>query len=196
MSLQAIDSPLDARFPLFLGVLLDAYGAYAEAATALSHALELSPKKQTILYAIGSNAFARGDTAAMLDAFKRAYELAPENNDARIYYAAALIRVEGADAADELLAPLMESGAAADTRVAAAYVSRGRYDKVALIWEARVKAQPQDVQAYFTLAAAYFGAKNPARAVSVLQTVGSLIPGSKEQADQFIKEIRDGTAKI
>ena len=86
--------------------------------------------------------------------------------------------------------------AAADTRIAAAYVSRGRYDKVAAIWEARVKAQPQDVQAYFTLAAAYFGDKNSARAISVLETVGSLIPGAKQQADQFIKEIRDGTAKI
>jgi len=196
MSLQAMDSPLDARFPLFLGVLLDAYGAYDEAAPVLARALELSPKKQTILYEIGSNAFARNDTAGMLAAFKQAYELAPENNDARLYYAAALIRAEGANAADELLAPLIVSGAAADTRIAAAYVSRGRYDKVAAIWEARVKAQPQDVQAYFTLAAAYFGDKNSARAISVLETVGSLIPGAKQQADQFIKEIRDGTAKI
>ncbi|KKW44135.1 MAG: hypothetical protein UY94_C0032G0009, partial [Parcubacteria group bacterium GW2011_GWA2_56_21] len=101
MVLQSQASPLDARFPLFLGVLLDAYGAQIDAAPVLARALELSPKKQTILYQIGSNAFARGDTAAALDAFKRAYELAPENNDARLYYAAALIRVEGADAADE-----------------------------------------------------------------------------------------------
>jgi O-antigen ligase/cytochrome c-type biogenesis protein CcmH/NrfG len=196
MSLQAEASPLDARFPLFLGVLLDAYGAYAEAAPALARALELSPKKQTILYEIGSNAFARGDTAAMLAAFKQAYELAPENNDARLYYAAALIRAEGADAADELLQPLIASGAAADPRITAAYVARERYDKVAVIWEAKVKADPQNVQAHFTLAAAYFGAKNTARAISTLETVGNLIPSAKAQADQFIKEIRDGTAKI
>ncbi len=196
MSLQAESSPLDARFPLFLGVLLGAYGAHIDAAGVLAHALELSPKKQTILYEIGSNAFARGDTRAMLAAFKQAYELAPENNDARLYYAAALIRAGDLGAADNLLRPLIESGRAADTRVAAAYVSQGRYDKIAAIWEARVKAQPQEPQAYFTLAAAYFGAKNPARAISVLETVGKVIPGAKAQADQFIKEIRDGTAKI
>lgn len=196
MMLQAQSSPLDARFPLFLGVLLDAYGDYQNALTALTRAHELSPGKQSILYELASNQFARGDTTGALATFKLAYELAPENTDAHIYYAAAAIRIGQDKLADELLAPLIASDVAADVRIAAAYVARGKYDAIAKIWEAHLKAQPQDAQGYFTLAAAYYGAGNRVRAISVLETAKSVIPSVQEQADALIKEIRDGTAKI
>ena len=196
MSLQAQASPLDARFPLFLGVLLDAYGDYANAAPVLQHAHELSPGKQSILYEIGSNQLAQGKTSDAVATFKQAFELAIENNDARLYYAAVLIRNGDYATADGLLAPIIASGDAADSRIAAAYVSRGRYDKIVPLWEARVKARPNDTQAYFTLAAASFGAGNAAHAIEVLQAVGRIDPSAKAQADQLITEIRNGTAKM
>ena len=196
MSLQSQESPLDARFPLFLGALLNVAGEYEKAIAVLERAHELSPGKQTILFELAAGTAARGDITGALAVYKKAFDLAPEFLEARIYYAAAAIRAQQDALANEILAPIMESGGAADTRIAAAYASRGRFDKIAEVWEARVKANPTDAQAYFTLAAAYYQTKNSARAIAVLQDVGSKIPAVKEQADELIQQIRSGTAKI
>jgi len=193
---QAKSSPLDARFPLFLGVLLDAYGNFSDAKPALERAHELSPQKQTILFELAYNAQMRGDNAQSLQLFKEAYELAPDFNSARIYYAAVAIALQKDQLADELLAPLMQSGAAADPRITAAYVTRGRYDKIVTIWRAHVKAQPTDAQARFTLAAALFEMGNHTEAIAVLEDAGRDIPSTKTQADSLIEQIRSGTVKI
>src|SRR3989344_3174027 len=126
MLLMEKASPLDARFPLFLGALLDSAGDYEHAAPALERAHELSLGKQTILFELASNRFARGDISGAVAAYKEAYELAPEFTDARLYYAAVLIRAKEDALADELLAPLIENGVAAGARIAASYVLRGR----------------------------------------------------------------------
>ncbi|MBI4079752.1 O-antigen ligase family protein, partial [Candidatus Kaiserbacteria bacterium] len=193
---QAEESPLDARFPLFLGALLNTAGNLEDAAFWLERAHLLSPGKQTILFEVAANALQRGDANAALAAYRQAFDLAPEFLDARLYYAAAVIRAGNDALARELLAPITESGAAADPRIAAAYVLRKRYDKVIEIWEARVKATPTETQPYFTLAAAYYGAGNSARAISVLEAVSEAIPSAKAQADALIGQIRSGTAKI
>jgi len=196
MMAQAKSSPLDARFPLFLGGLLDAAGDFVNAKPILEKAHELSPGKQTILFEIAANSFARGDTEGMLAAYKEAWELAPEIVDTRLFYAAGAIHA-GKDAlADEILAPIIESGQAADARIAAAYVSRGRYDKIVEIWSARVKAVPTDAQSYLTLAAAYYQMGNSARSIEVLQELGATVPEAKVQADTLIGEIRSGTLDV
>jgi tetratricopeptide (TPR) repeat protein len=196
MAKQMEASPLDARFPLFLGVLLQAYGDLENAGHAFEKAHELSPAKQTILFEIGSNKFARGDVAGALETYREAHELAPEFLDARLFYAAVAIRAKEDALAEELLAPILESGAAADVRIAAAYVSRGQYNKLIPIWETRVRVAPQDVQAYYTLAAAYYATGQAARAISTLEALSKAVPEAKAQADMFIRQIRDGTLKL
>ena len=196
MLTQSQESPLDARFPLFLGVLLDTYGDYANAAAALGRAHELSPAKQTILFEMGINAQARGNDAESLKFFREAYELAPEFTTARVYYAALVIRAKQDDLADEILAPIVQSGGAAVTNIAAAYAERGRYDKIVAIWTARVKAVPDDIQAQFTLAAALVGAGNPAQAITRLEELKRTNPSTQAQADEFIKQIQSGATEI
>ncbi|MDP3965797.1 MAG: O-antigen ligase family protein [bacterium] len=196
MFAQSQASPLDARFPLFLGVLLDAYGDYENAAIALNRAHELSLAKQTILFELGANAYARGDAAGSLRYFKEAYELAPEFVSARIYYAAAAIRAKNDPLADELLSPLLKSGVAADTRIAGAYVERGRYDKIAEIWKARAEAFPQELQTRYTLAVALYMAGNLNQAIAQLQDLKRISPDSTAQVDSLIAEMRNGTAKV
>lgn len=196
MLLQEQASPLDARFPLFLGAVYQSYGDYADAAPALERAHERSPKKQAILFQMAANSEARGDSEGALALLQEAYELEPEYTDARIRYATALIAA-GKDArADEVLAPIIETGEAADNRIASAYMARKRYDKAAIIWEARVRVQPSDAQSYFTLAAIYYAGGDSARAIATLQKAGAVVPGVKEQADQLIQQIRSGTARL
>ncbi|MDO8561306.1 MAG: O-antigen ligase family protein [bacterium] len=196
MDLQAKASPLDARFPLFLGVLFDAYGDYANARAPLERAHELSLKKQTILFELGANAEARGDGPAGLEYFKEAYELAPEFTTARIYYAASAIRAREDKLADELLAPILKSGAAASPHIAGAYVARGRYDKIAEIWKARAEAFPLEPQTRYTLAVALYMAGNLNQAIAQLQDLARLSPDSKAQVDSLIEQMRSGTAKV
>ncbi|MBI4093785.1 O-antigen ligase family protein [Candidatus Kaiserbacteria bacterium] len=196
MAKQADASPLDARFPLFLGALLNAAGDLTNAEPALERAHQLSPGKQTILFEIAANRLAQEKTDEAIAAYKKAFELEPKYTEARILYAALVIRGGNDARGDELLAPILESGVAADPRIAAAYLARSRYDKIITIWEARVLARPSESQPYFTLAAAYYGAGNSARAIEVLEGVAEILPSAKEQADTLIEQIRSGAAKI
>lgn len=196
MAKQADESPLDARFPLFLGALLNAAGDLQNAEQALARAHELSPGKQTILFELAANKLTQGKKEEALATYKEAFELEPNFTTARILYAGEAIRVGDDALADELLAPIIEEGVAADTRIAAAYVARKRFDKIIAIWEARVKARPSEAQGYFTLAAAYYAAGNSSRAIEVLQDAEAAIPESKDQANALIEQVRSGTAKI
>jgi len=196
MALQEKASPLDARFPLFQGILLSSFGDSKDAATALARAHQLSPKKQSILYAVAQTQQALGDSAGALKTLGEAYNLEPKDNDARFFYAAAAIAL-GQDAiANDLLAPLIPTGEAADARIAAAYVNKGRFDKIVEIWDAYVKNHPTDMQGYFTLAAAYYEAKNPAQAIATLQKAEAANPAVKDSAEKLIQEIKDGTVKV
>ncbi|MDP3645524.1 MAG: O-antigen ligase family protein [bacterium] len=196
MELQEQESPLDARFPLFRGSVLQAYGTYDEAAAAFAHAHELSLGKQSILYLMAQNAETRGDHTAALQYLKVAFEVEPSNTEARLYYAAKAIQLKEDALADEILAPAILSGEAANTRIASAYLARGRYDKIATIWEARILVAPQDMQGYFTLAAAYYALGNKAKAIEALQRAKTAIPEVQQQADALILEVQNGTAKL
>lgn len=189
-------SPLDARPALFLGLLHNAAGNYAAGATALLHAHELSPKKQSILYEMAQNAQARGDTAGMMQYLKTAYELYTPNVQARVMYAAASISTGNGALADQLLAPIIPTGEAADPRIAAAYLQTKRYDKIAPIWKAYVAVHPDDAQGYFTLAAAYYGMNDRTKAIEVLVEASKLSPEVAAQAAPFIEQIRNGTLKM
>jgi tetratricopeptide (TPR) repeat protein len=185
-------SPLDARFPLFLGILFDSYGDYPDATQALAKAHELSPRKQGILFQQAADAEARGDVQSELKFLKMAHDLAPAYKDARMYYAAALIKSGDAAQAEQLIAPLVQSGDAADARLAAAYAAKGQYQKIAALWTAHVAAYPNDLQGYFTLAAAYYAAGNSAQAIATLQAAEKQDASISGQAEQFIAQIKAG----
>ena len=196
MEKQSEESPLDARFPLFLGIVHDAYGDYAGGAREFERAHGLSQKKQSIFFELGRNALLRNDTKKALQYYKTAYDFAPEFIDARMLYAAGAIRAGQNDIADGLLSPLIASGQAADQRVLAAYVSRGEYNKAIAIWQARIKVMPDDLQSYFTLAALFYEAGDKAEAIATLERVKAVNTDVSMQADSLIEEIKKGTAEV
>ncbi len=196
MQMQAAASPLDARFPLFIGVVYSAFGQYDNAKVAYEKALELSPKKQSIMYLLGENAGVRGDSTTALSYYKRAYELETSNREAAMQYAAALIRLGQSTAAEALIAPYIESGNAADPRILAAYRANNQISRAIPIWEAGVRANPEDVQGYFTLAAIHYLSGNSAKAIAILEDVKRKLPGVAVQADPVIEQIRAGTAVV
>ena len=188
----ADEAPRNARFPLFLGILLNQAGAYADAKTALEKAHELSPEKQSILYELGLNAFARGQNDEAVTYFKNAYELATENLQAKRFLAIALIRAERDAEADVLLRELVDVDGAIDNRLASALASRGQFQKVIDIWTAHKDAHPEDLDARFVLAGAWHAAGNSARAIQELETIKKEYPNATAQADDLIAQIRGG----
>ncbi|HWO06959.1 MAG TPA: O-antigen ligase family protein [Candidatus Paceibacterota bacterium] len=189
---QIEDSPHTARAPFFLGILLDHAGAYEEAKAALEKAHALSPRKQSILFELGLNAFARNAPQEAVAYFREAYELAPAYRDARIYYVAALVRVGDDAAADAVLQPLIDAGTAADQRLANAYAQRGAFGNIIEIWTGHIEKNPQDAQARFLLAAAYYEAGNAAAAIRILEEAKAAIPSAAADADQLILQVRGG----
>lgn len=196
MKKQADESPLDARFPLFLGLMYESYGRHDEAKAAYEKALTLSPKKQTIMFQLAQNAQKRGDSAAMLAYFKQAYELEPGSSESALYYAATLIQSGNSREAEAILAPFVESGTAADTRILSAYRSQGLVSRAVPLWEAKVAANPQDAQSYFTLAAIHYMNNDKARAIAALEEAKRVVPAVTADADSVIQQIRSGTAVV
>lgn len=192
MKKQIMDAPGSARAPFFLGILYDHAGVYDEAQKWLTEAHQRSPKKQSILFELGLNAYARGATTEAFAFFKEAYELAPEYHEAQSYYAAALIRAGNDAEAERVLAPRKASGDAADQRIATAYAARGRYDKIVELWTDHVGKKPQDLNARFVLASAYYAAGDVAAAIRELEATKIAIPSAAAQADELILQARSG----
>ncbi|OGG87233.1 hypothetical protein A3H15_01420 [Candidatus Kaiserbacteria bacterium RIFCSPLOWO2_12_FULL_50_28] len=196
LTLQSEASPLDPRPLLFLGVLLNTYGLYTEAEPILARAYALSPTKQSIILEVAANAIARDDIETALSFYKEAYELAPNFTDAHILYAAVAIHAKQDKLAEELLTPLIASGNVINARIASAYASRERYDKIVSIWEAHLQKNPEDIQARFTLASAYYAAGNAQRAIEQLEIAARANPSYKEQTEALMHDIRSGALRI
>jgi len=71
--------PQDARFPYFTGLLLRAYGKHDLAEQFFTKALDLSPKKVSILLLLGNTASAHNDTTHALQYYRKAQALVPHN---------------------------------------------------------------------------------------------------------------------
>ncbi|HVM73389.1 MAG TPA: O-antigen ligase family protein [Candidatus Paceibacterota bacterium] len=196
MQLQEKASPLDARFPLFTGTIEDSFGDYADAAQALQAAHELSPNKQSILFQIGFNQQALNDLSGAEQTFKQAYELDIHDQMALGYYIEAAVRAGDDATAQNLLTPSARTSSSVVTqRLASAFASRNAYSKIIPIWSAYLAANPTDVNAYTTLAAAYFQTGNTSDAITTLQALGKAVPSSAAQAESLIQEIQGGAIK-
>lgn len=188
--------PSEARYPLFLGMLYDAYQQYPEGKAALERALVASPSKQGIMYELGSNMLASGDVQGALGVFKKAFELAPENNEARSLYVAIAIQAKEWDLAKEIAQPLIDQDLAYGARVMNAYAGAKRFPEVIAIITGHLEKKPDDVQARFTLAAAHYLSGDKKTAIATLETLAKDVPETTVQVTELIKQIKDGTLKV
>lgn len=187
------ERPNDARLELFMGAFYNQWKRYDEALMHLNRAVELSPTKQGTLFEIGFNSYLNaGNYPAAEETFKKAFELAPEFDRARIFYAISLF-YQGKNAqADALLEEKFGTAIVDDSLLLNTYFSRQMYDRVIAIWQKRVEAQPTNLQLRVSLAASYIAAGNRAAAIQVLRDAIAIQPGFKAQGEQFIADIEAG----
>lgn len=87
LAVQAEKLSHDARYQLFAGSFFSRVGHYDQAVVYLEKAHALSPAKQTIMFELGNAYYKNGNTEQAEQVFKQAYELAPEYDEAKRFYA-------------------------------------------------------------------------------------------------------------
>ena len=120
-----------------------------------------------------------------------AFEINPRFLEARNLYAAAALYT-GQDALAQKLLTERYGTIPADSALIDAYAFRKNYALLVQLWEERVRENPDDIQARFSLAAAYLAAKRPADAAAELQLVIERYPAVRSQAEQYLQEIHSG----
>lgn len=196
---QLAQVPSDARVHLLYGSALSALGQPGKAIAELTTASSLSPQKQAILFQLAAAQLESGDKPAALATAKRAFELDERFPEARLFYALVLIYTGDLPTSDKILAGDQDKKidpVPADERFINAYVSARRYDLVLKLWQDKVKANPTDSQAHFSLAAAYLANGNRNQAILELQSIAEIDPANKAQAEGLINEIRAGRNPI
>src|ERR1035437_5356568 len=97
MQEQIKETPYDARYQFFMGAFLDNMNQYQTALPYLQKAVELSPKKLTMMFELSKCYSYLGQKEKALEVAKNAYDLVPEYSDGIQNYEAALI-LNGQDA--------------------------------------------------------------------------------------------------
>lgn len=186
--------PDDARSRLFYGSFLANVGQRQAAIAELEKARQLSPKKQAILFELGSLYLNNNQIDLGLEQFKQAFEEDTTYDTARRMYALAALATGRKALADEILGPdpikYLD-----DDRFLNYYASIKRYDIVLKIWQERVKNNPKDKQTIVSLAAAYYYAGDRQQAIKTIEDLAKIDPSFAAEAESLVGQIRTGQIK-
>ncbi|MHB0978191.1 MAG: O-antigen ligase family protein [Minisyncoccota bacterium] len=141
---QAEDFKDDARYQLLAGSFFSRTGNFDDAITYLKRAQELIPGKQQVYIELGSAYLNKGDAATALTNFKKAYEMAPENMDAKIIYLIGAIYAGDIVLADELTRGIPEEILVTDSRLASVLAETKNYGALVKLLERRLILNPND----------------------------------------------------
>lgn len=188
---QLTITPNDARYYFFYGTFLARVNKPQDALVYLNKAHELSPNKQSILFALAGTYITVNDYESAKKWLKTAYDLEPSYETARLNYAAASIYTNDMKTADTLLSPLPLLTVASSNDVLQALYTTKHFTELITLWKARVVADPS-AQNHVSLAAAYLYAGDRKDAIAELQTAIKLEPSFKTQGEDYIKQIQAG----
>jgi O-antigen ligase/tetratricopeptide (TPR) repeat protein len=187
--------PNDARLELFMSVFVGAFGQSDEAINYLKKASADSPNKQQILFQLGVAYIQKNNFPDAIATLKKAFDLAPSYDSARILYAGGLFYSGQKVVADKLLTDRFGSVITDDDQLLQVYTNTKQWDRVIAIWQLRVKNTPANPDFHLGLAAAYFQSGNGPKTISELQEVAKLDPSRAGQVQQLITQIQNGTVK-
>lgn len=184
--------PNDARLYVFLSTLYGAERDYKKERAVLLKALELSPRKQQILFGLGGNYVNSGNSAEGFATLKAAYDLAPTYREAVINYAATALYEGRTDIAYPLLIDAFGTRFADDDRIIQAYEARGDFAAIVEIYEGRRDRNPNNPQLRIQLAAAYIQVGRRSDAIAEIREAIRIEPGFRQQGEFYISEIEAG----
>ena len=160
---QTVDTPEDLRVYLFAGSFYNGLNQWGMALPFLKKAYQLSPVKQSVLFAIAQN-YINGGEASSTEAvafLKTAYTEAPDFPQAKSAYAEGLY-------------------------------ATGKYQDAIALYKEILVANPSDLQSMLELAGSYTYLKQTALAVAELQLLASSSPQNAVAINKYIGQIKDG----
>ncbi len=188
------DRPGDARLELFMSVFLLQFGQAQEALTHLQKAAALSPQKQQILFQLGSAYLETSDTADALPVFKKAFDLDPDYDDARVLYAGALYYAGQQAAGDAVLTEKFGNVIVDNDQLVQIYTNTKQYSRLIGIWKLRVQNASSTTN-LLGLAGAYFVSGDGADTIAELQQIIKEDPSQAGQMQAIITQIQSGALK-
>jgi len=193
--LQTEDSPRDARSMLFLGSVYDAAGKGPEAFETFKKALELSPKKQQIIFLVAQYYIQQQNFDKAIELAQMAVDLDPTYFDAVKNLISLEVYAGKSDMALAYVRERINSGKASTDDLknwASIAVNTKNYVLAAEIYKEAIKLAPNDTQLLINLAATYYDAGRLDLAIVEIRKAIALDPKFKEQGETFIKEIQAG----
>lgn len=186
--------PNDARHRLFLGLLYDQYGSYGDAIKQLTAASELSPRKQSILFALGDAYVHAGNYQEAVGVFKKAFELNKDYANARISYAAAAVYAGDQELVRSLLLPVYGTVAVPSDQLLQAYFDTRQFGYIVEMWQNQVKSNPLEARSHMALAAAYTQVGRMGEAVTEASKAAELEKDAttKVQYQSIVSQLRAG----
>lgn len=192
IELDLAKNNLDARRHLFFGSLMRLYSTPENARTVLERALELSPKKQLIMFELASFEEDQGNIALATDYYRQAFELEPAFKAAALNYAGILIRSGDAPTAEAALVESFGHAAVLNNMLIESLVSAGNYEWVRQIWVRAVEENPENVQYILSLAASSYATNRTAEALALLNQARILAPEAASEINRIEADIRAG----
>ncbi len=186
----------DARLELFASGLYAQFGRVQEALAHAQKALSLSPGKQQVLFQLGLTYLNSGDVEKALGAFKQAYDSAPANTQALVYYAMGQYYAGNQAAGDALVVERFGSTIVDEDQLLQVYGNLKMYDRVIAIWKLRVEKNPKDFDTNLNLASAYYASGNKAATIAQLKAMQQLDPNKAGQLQTLIDQINAAPANI
>jgi tetratricopeptide (TPR) repeat protein len=179
----------DARIELFVSGFYSQFGQLPEALAHAKRALELSPGKQQILFQLGLTYLNSGDKAQALATFKKAYDEAPENDQALVYYALGQYFAGNMVAGDQLVVSRFGTTTVDNAQLLQAYTQLKLFGRVIAVWQLRVNENPKDFNTNLGLASAYYAAGDKAATIAQLKKMQQLDPSKAGQLQQLIDQL-------
>jgi tetratricopeptide (TPR) repeat protein len=193
--IQAEESALDSRAYLFLGSVYNSAGRRAEALAAFEKALELSPKKQQIIFLVAQFYAETGQPDKAVALAKMGAELDPSYGEGVQNMVSIQILAGKTDEAMATIDRLISEGKASQDNIKAwgsLFAQRKNYQGAIRLYEKAIQMNPADTQVRVSLAAAYYEAGNVARAIEEIEEAIAQDPSFKTQGEEFIKILREG----
>ncbi len=141
---QAEDFKGDARYQLLAGSFFSKTGQTDEAIVYLNRAQVLIPGKQQVYIELGSAYLNKGDNTMALENFKKAYEMATDNMDAKVIYLIGAMYAGDKNLADQLTKEIPEETLVTDTRITSVLLETKNYSTLIRLLERRLILHPDD----------------------------------------------------
>lgn len=195
---QSESAPLDARRQYLAGSGFRQINDFDQAIIYLNKAVELSPKKQTIILELALAQLQKKDAPAMLSSTQKAYELDTSFPNAKMMYGGALIYNGNSEAGHALLDELIAQGGENERMVYTSGVITnilaevGDYEALIDSWSYRVAQDPSNINNRISLAASYYEKGERVKAIETIEKAIEINPDFREYGEQYIADMRAG----